>query len=59
MSMFSIPDFNVTDELGHPLQAPCIFSLTIPVSLKRYHHSETMQLKFLKSALHMNMREID
>lgn len=29
-----MPDFNVTDELGQPLQAPCIFSLTIPVSLK-------------------------
>ena len=37
MSMFSMPDFKVTDELGQPLQAPCILSLTIPVSLKSKH----------------------
>lgn len=34
MSMFSMPDFKVTDELGQPLQAPCILSFTIPVSLQ-------------------------
>lgn len=29
-----MPDLRVTEELGQPLQAPCILSFTIPVSLE-------------------------
>ena len=32
MSMFSMPPLRVTAEDGQPLQAPCIFKVTMPVS---------------------------
>jgi len=38
MSMFSTPLLSVTEELGHPLQAPRIGRVTTPVSLG---HDET------------------
>ena len=40
-----MPDLRVTDELGQPLHAPCILSLTIPVSLSKQPESIISQQK--------------
>lgn len=40
-----MPDFRVTAELGQPLHAPCICSLTIPVSLRKQPEGITFMWK--------------
>lgn len=40
-----MPDFRVTDELGQPLHAPCILSLTIPLSLRKQREHTVSEQK--------------